>query len=183
MTPLWTPSPERVARSNMTDFRYWIERRTGLILPDYGAMHRFSCKDVGRFWELFVDYTGVIERAHYTSVLTDPTMPGATWFDGMRLNFAENVLERGHGGPAIMYRIEPESGTTSETGGFGGSISFYELAGLVARCARGHRCPARLRLNWSHMVKCVARFWITGRRGSIRAGTAHRRLRFNTLSV
>jgi len=94
---------------------------------------------VGRFWELFVEYTGVIERAHYTSVLADPTMPGVTWFDGMRLNYAENVLERGHGGPAIMYRIEPETGTTSETGGFGGSISFDELTELVARCARGLR--------------------------------------------
>jgi acetoacetyl-CoA synthetase len=123
----------------MTDFRLWVERRSGTILPDYAALHEFSCRDVARFWSLFSDYTGIIAHSDPASVLTGLTMPGARWFDGMSLNFAENVLERGHSGPAVVFRIEPETGRTSDRAGFGGSIEFDELKTLVARCARGLR--------------------------------------------
>ena len=137
MDPLWTPSLDRIARSNMTDFQLWLERRSGKPLPDYASLHEFSCDDLARFWDLFVEYTGVITHSPHTSVLANAKMPRARWFEGMTLNYAENILERHHDGPAIMYRIEPESGPTSEQGGFGGTISFDELRRTVARCARG----------------------------------------------
>jgi acetoacetyl-CoA synthetase len=139
MEPLWTPTSDRVARSNMTDFQFWLERRTGSIFSDYSALHRFSCEDIGRFWDLFVEYTGIISHAPYSAVLTDPSMPGARWFEGMMLNYAENILERGHGGPAIIYRVEPRADSKSEPVHSGGTISFAELKALVARCARGLR--------------------------------------------
>ena len=140
MEPLWTPDHDRVARANMTDFRYWVERRTQTVMSDHESLHRFSCEDVARFWDLFLDYTGVIQNSPHTSVLDDPKMPGASWFTGMTLNFAENVLERGHEGIAIVGKVEPGGSDSNEqASGLTGTITFSELRQLVARCARGLR--------------------------------------------
>ena len=77
MQPLWIPSRDRIAQSNMTVFRGWLEERTGRSFDSYPALHGFSCEDVANFWELFVEYTGVIVHSPYRSVLPDSSMPGA----------------------------------------------------------------------------------------------------------
>ena len=48
--PLWTPSPERIAAANVTAFRRAAERRWGVPLPDYEALHAWSVAQPEPFW-------------------------------------------------------------------------------------------------------------------------------------
>jgi acetoacetyl-CoA synthetase len=137
--PLWTPSDERIRTSRMTDFATWAAARTDRRFDSYKDLHEWSCSDVGRFWRLFQDYTQLLSTGSQEPPLVPGAMPGVTWFEGIRLNFAENILERGFSGPAIVYRIEPDERRSHDRGGFGGEISFQELRGLVARASRGLR--------------------------------------------
>jgi len=139
ITPLWTPSDDRVERSRMTDFSRWAAKRTGRHFHSYTQLHDWSCEDVGRFWRLFLDYTELLYDGSPEPPVAPGRMPGVKWFEGIQLNFAENVLERGFSGPAIVYRIEPDEPRSHDRDGFGGEISFRRLRRLVARAARGLR--------------------------------------------
>ena len=48
--PLWTPSAERIASANVTAFRLGAEKRWGISLPDYDALHAWSVASPGQFW-------------------------------------------------------------------------------------------------------------------------------------
>jgi acetoacetyl-CoA synthetase len=104
--PLWTPSPERVAAANLTAFMRAVEARWNVPLPDYRALRSFSLSDVPRFWQSVWEFAGitgtmgepVVEHAHL--------MPGARFFPGAQLNFAENLLSRGDAAAAIVFAGE-----------------------------------------------------------------------------
>ena len=93
MEPLWSPTPEAVERSQLTGFARWVGQRLALDFPDYAALHRWSVEDPGAFWALYATYANTITSAPAeTPVLGLDRFPGAQWFPGMRLNFAENLL-------------------------------------------------------------------------------------------
>ncbi len=96
--PLWTPSPERIARSNMTAFMHFVTERHGCNVDGYDALWRWSVDRRADFWSCVWEFCGVISSASPDAVLEDgDAMPGARWFRGARLNFAENLLARGTG--------------------------------------------------------------------------------------
>lgn len=128
-TPLWTPSPERIADARMTHFRQWVASIDGVELADYEALHAWSIRDVGHFWNRFRVYTDLIAEGSSEPALASTSMPGATWFPNLRLNFAENVLERGWTGPALVSRIEGREERTE--------MSFAQVREAVGQCARG----------------------------------------------
>jgi len=139
MDPLWTPSPERVAASNLSAFVRFLEDRLNRSFSDYEQLHAWSCRHIDRFWELFVSFTEIRASEPARAILASSSMPGARWFDGMRLNYAENLLERSFTGPAIIGRVESEqSGSMPDTAG-SETIDFIELKRRVARCTRGLR--------------------------------------------
>jgi acetoacetyl-CoA synthetase len=79
----------------------------GVRLPDYTALHRWSCEEPRQFWASVWDFCGVIAAERGGSVVEHPErMPGARWFPGARLNFAENLLRRRDAGPALVFRGE-----------------------------------------------------------------------------
>ena len=116
--PLWTPSAERVAGARMTAFMEWAGDRHGRRFADYGALWEWSVGELEEFWADIWEYCGVRASAPYERVLTDRVsegspigrreMPGARWFQGARLNYAENMLlrDRDAGEPAVLHASE-----------------------------------------------------------------------------
>jgi acetoacetyl-CoA synthetase len=97
--PLWQPSPERIAASNMAAFTAFVNDRHGTSLAGYADLHRWSVDRMEDFWVAVWDFCGVIaERQGGTIIADKGRMPGARFFPEARLNFAENLLRRHHPG-------------------------------------------------------------------------------------
>ena len=91
--PLWTPSPERAAATNMASFIDFVNERHGAGVDGYAALHRFSVERMEDFWTAVWDFCGVIAETRGATVIADKArMPGARFFPQARLNFAENLL-------------------------------------------------------------------------------------------
>ncbi len=109
-TLLWTPTPQQRERANMTRFRRWVAEREGREFEDYEQLRQWSVQELERFWAAIWEFCGVRASRPYERVLADRgsegapigrrEMPGARWFEGAELNYAENMLARGReGGP------------------------------------------------------------------------------------
>ena len=120
---LWTPGPDRIERANVTGFIRWLARERGLDLDGYPALWRWSVTDLDGFWQAVWDYCGIEASAPPTAVLGRRTMPGAEWFPGARLNYAQHVLRRERPGEDALYH---QSETTPLTG-----LSWPDLANSV----------------------------------------------------
>jgi acetoacetyl-CoA synthetase len=104
---LWTPGPDRIGRANVTAFIRWLARERGLTFDSYPALWRWSVTDLDGFWQAVWDYCGIEASAPPTAVLGRRTMPGAEWFPGARLNYAQHVLRREQpGADALYYQSE-----------------------------------------------------------------------------
>ncbi|MCH9650991.1 MAG: acetoacetate--CoA ligase [Deltaproteobacteria bacterium] len=91
--PIWRPSGKRVQEANLTAYALRV-RQLGLTTAEsYSDLHRWSVDHPEEFWPSLWDYSGVVSSAPWAEVVDDPDrLPGATWFRGARLNFAENLL-------------------------------------------------------------------------------------------
>ena len=89
---LWAPTPERVAGSNMTAFMTWLRETRGLEFAAYPDLWEWSVTETDAFWQAIWDYCDIIAVQQPTAVLGRREMPGAEWFPGARLNYAENVM-------------------------------------------------------------------------------------------
>ena len=125
--PLWIPSPERIARSNLTRFMDAVNRQHGLTLDGYDALYDWSIADIPAFWEAVWRFIDIRHSTPYTSVLENPRMPGATWFKGARLNFAENLLRYRDDRPALV--------SVKEGGEVAAQLTYADLFAQVARMA------------------------------------------------
>jgi acetoacetyl-CoA synthetase len=92
--PLWTPSSDRVGRARMTAFMEWAGERHGHRFADYAEMWEWSVREIEQFWADIWEYGDVRASVPYEQVLASRKMPGARWFEGARLNYAENMLLR-----------------------------------------------------------------------------------------
>ena len=128
--PIWAPTPEQIADANLTRFMASLRSR-GIDVPDSAALWSWSVAEPDRFWQAVLEHAGVVADLASGPVLVDrDRMPGARWFPGARLNFAENLL-RGRGdATAVIFR--DEAGQRRE-------LSRDELRGEVARVADGLR--------------------------------------------
>jgi acetoacetyl-CoA synthetase len=91
-TVLWTPSPERIARARLTEFRAWLTENRGLTFPDFESLWRWSTTDIDAFWQACWDFFKIEATQPPTAVLGKRTMPGAEWFPGARINYARHML-------------------------------------------------------------------------------------------
>ncbi|MGC2888901.1 MAG: acetoacetate--CoA ligase [Candidatus Acidiferrum sp.] len=104
---LWTPSAAQVEDANVTRFAKWLARERGLQFASYEAMWKWSVTELDDFWQAIWDYFRVESSAPHTRVLGKRTMPGAEWFPGARLNYAQHVLRNEHaGGDALLFMSE-----------------------------------------------------------------------------
>jgi acetoacetyl-CoA synthetase len=126
--PIWIPSAERVQRANLTRFMAMLGGRQGTQFTSYDQLYRWSITDIPAFWDAMWEFGGVIASSGYERVVDDLSrMPGATWFPGARLNFAENLLRYRDERTAIIFK--PEGGEVRR-------ISYAELYQRVARLAQ-----------------------------------------------
>ena len=89
---LWTPTQDRIDASQMDSFRKQVNTRFHINLQDYHELHKWSVSNITNFWKAIWEFMAIEFSSDYTQVVDDESkMPGAKWFDGARLNFAENL--------------------------------------------------------------------------------------------
>ena len=92
---LWRPAPGQVEGAQLTAFMRSASERAGSPMADYDTLWRWSIEHPEAFWPAVWDFCGVRASRRWDAVLEHgDRMPGATWFRGARLNFAENLLRR-----------------------------------------------------------------------------------------
>jgi acetoacetyl-CoA synthetase len=115
-----------MAESNIARYMDWLAATRGLSFGSYGRLWEWSTGDLEGFWGSLWDYFGVRGHRPPRQVLARREMPGAEWFPGAELNYAEHALRRRDDHPAIVFRSE--DGQRSST-------SYAQLAHEVARFA------------------------------------------------
>jgi len=146
---LWEPSPEFIRNSNMFKYAEWLKANYGkdfelsedakANVKAYNSMWRWSVESLEEFWETTWKYFNIISHTPYTKVLESRTMPGARWFTGATVNFAENVLRHAEAKgdeEAIVYVRED---------GLRRSMSWGELEREVAAASQWLREVAGVR--------------------------------------
>jgi len=132
-TLLWEPSEEFKERTRISDYMGWLESEKGLAFEDYSALWEWSVTDLEAFWASVWEYCGVEASQPYEAVLAERKMPGAEWFPGARLNYAEHVLKHADSRPdepALMHQSEVRPL---------GEVSWGELRDRTAAPAAGLR--------------------------------------------
>ncbi len=128
---LWEPSAEAGAATNIAHYLAWLERERGLRFADYDALWRWSVDHLEAFWSSIVDYYEIPIHGDRSRVLTRSSMPGASWFDGVELNYADVVFRHaGTDRPALLFQSERQPLR---------SVSWAELESSVAAVAAGLR--------------------------------------------
>jgi acetoacetyl-CoA synthetase len=92
---LWSPTPESVRQTRIAAFARWVEERRGLSFgdpTDYDSLWRWSVEHLDQFWGDLATWSGVLPDVPDDRVLTDRSMPGAVWFPGASINYAEQAL-------------------------------------------------------------------------------------------
>ncbi|WP_371801199.1 acetoacetate--CoA ligase [Streptomyces sp. NBC_01732] len=128
---LWSPSRSAAEGSNVAGFMRWLSRERGLSFSDYTELWRWSTTDVPAFWSAVWEFYDLDAVSGYQEVLEDPSMPGASWFPGARLNFAERCLARATTARPALISV-PEGGAPVE-------MSWEQLGRRVAAVAASLR--------------------------------------------
>jgi acetoacetyl-CoA synthetase len=104
---LWTPDAARLEHAELTRFMRWLATERHLHFADYEALRAWSVTAVEDFWVAIVEFFDIRFSTPHRCVLEHRDMPGARWFPGARLNFAEHLLRRARPGvPALHYAGE-----------------------------------------------------------------------------
>jgi acetoacetyl-CoA synthetase len=131
---LWQPTPESARATRVAAFAGWVRERRGLDFgdpPDYDALWRWSVEHLDQFWGDVAGWTGVLPGVPDERVLTRRDMPGAEWFPGSTVNYAEQALRWGDEHPALVVLDE----TTMAAGGEPAEVSWTQLRRQVGAFA------------------------------------------------
>jgi acetoacetyl-CoA synthetase len=104
---VWEPSPERIASATITRYREWLNETRGLALDDYADLWEWSVDELEEFWASIWEFFEVEASEPYERVLATREMPGADWFPGARLSYAEHVF-RGRADDDVAIRHASE---------------------------------------------------------------------------
>jgi acetoacetyl-CoA synthetase len=110
--PLWEPTPESIAQTNLSRYLRWLAENRGLAFTDYANLWTWSVSEPGEFWESIADYFPVRFHQPAECMLSKMKMPGAHWFPGATLNYAELALHSGDNDEetAILFEGEAAGG-------------------------------------------------------------------------
>jgi acetoacetyl-CoA synthetase len=128
---LWDPPTELVERARLTEYMRWLEAERDLSFADYDELWRWSVDDLEAFWTSIWDFFGVQADGGYERALGSPAMPGAEWFAGTSLNYAEHVFAGVDDAELAIFHA-------SELRELG-ELSWGELRAQVAATAAGLR--------------------------------------------
>jgi acetoacetyl-CoA synthetase len=128
---LWEPSAELVERSRLREYMRWLEAERGLSFASYDDLWRWSVDDLEGFWSSIWDFFGVRADGEAERALGSREMPGAEWFAGTSLNYAEHVFaDKDDAETAILHAAELREL---------GELRWGELRAQVAATAAGLR--------------------------------------------
>jgi acetoacetyl-CoA synthetase len=125
--PVWTPTQERIESSNMHSFMKLAAEKTGKRFDSFDDLYSWSVSDLEEFWKLIWGRAEIIHSEKFEKILSDPVMPGAKWFEGTKLNFAENLL-RYRDDKAAIISVREDSPTIK--------LTYAKLYDLAAKCAK-----------------------------------------------
>ena len=128
MTKLWTPDTKRIKESNIQTFIQTANQTYSLAMDGYRELYQWSVQHREDFWKLITEFYSVKFHQPPSAILANDKMPGAEWFPGATLNYAEHMLRRTDNRCAIVFRGE---------NGARKSLSYKELYDAVARAQGG----------------------------------------------
>ncbi|SFI69497.1 acetoacetate--CoA ligase [Albimonas pacifica] len=156
---IWTPSAELAQSSEMARYMRWLASERGLAFPDYDALWEWSTTELEGFWTSLIDFWDLPFATRETRVIDREVMPGARWFEGATLNWADQVWRHvetnGRDAPALRWRSERGEGT----------VTWGELADRAASLAQtlrgwgvapGDRVCAILPNGPESVIACLA---------------------------
>jgi acetoacetyl-CoA synthetase len=124
---VWRPPSDVLETSRVGQFVGWLGEQRGMDLRDHEALWRWSVEDLDGFWSAIWDFFGVVDHGVRTAVLSERVMPGARWFPGSLLNYAEQAL-RGAGAADSDVAVVARSQTRPDL-----ALTWGELRHQVAR--------------------------------------------------
>ncbi len=128
---LWKPSEKRIREANITAYTEFVNGRRGLNIRPYDELYDWSIGNIPDFWATVWDFVPVIASRTYDEVVDNlARFPGARWFNGARLNFAENLLRHRDDRTAFVFRNETQTVRR---------MTYGELYVAVARLAKSLR--------------------------------------------
>ena len=129
--PLWIPSEDKIKNANITRFIGYVNRRYSKNFKSFGDLYQWSIDRIPDFWEAFWDFAEIKASKKYDLVVDDlKKFPGATWFVGAKMNFAENLLRYRDDRLAFIFRGETKKSA---------KMAYAELYATVARLAKSLR--------------------------------------------
>ncbi len=130
-TPLWSPSEEWIKKANVSRFIDYVNGKQGQNLKTCADLYRWSIENTPDFWARMWEFADIKSSRGYDQVVDDlKKMPGAKWFSGARLNFAENLLRYRDDHPAFIFKGETQKYAR---------MTYRELYTTVARLAHSLR--------------------------------------------
>ena len=123
----------------ITRYQRWLQAQRGLSFASYEEMWRWSITDLDGFWRSIWDYFDIQSPTPFTAVLADERMPGAVWFPGAQLNYAQQVFRHADaahaaGHPAMLFANETMLARSELQ-----RIDWPELRQQVASCAQAFK--------------------------------------------
>ncbi len=126
---LWKPSETQKEKSRMYQFLNTVSEKYNLPDSEYATIHKWSIENIADFWKEVWEFCNIKASEGYNQVVDDPKkMPGAKWFQGAKLNFAENLLSRKDDHIAIIFWGEDSVRRT---------LTYSDLYEQVRRTAAG----------------------------------------------
>jgi acetoacetyl-CoA synthetase len=89
---LWQPTATRANASRMAEYQRWLTENHDLAFNDYNDLWQWSVTEIEDFWETIWQFFDIPSSQNYTAILDKRIMPGAKWFEGARLNYADGIL-------------------------------------------------------------------------------------------
>jgi len=124
---LWQPSEERIKSTQMYRFMTFINEKYNTDFSEYSPLYQWSIDHIADFWASMWEFADIKASKPYTEVVDDPyKLPGAKWFQGAELNFAENLLRYRDDQIALIFKGEAQDPVR---------ITYKELYDEVARVA------------------------------------------------
>jgi len=124
---LWEPTQERIENTNMYRFMNFINEKYSQNFTEYPSLYQWSIENIPDFWAAMWEFAGIKASKPYGQIIDDlGKMPGAKWFSGTRLNFAENLLRYRDNQTALIFKGEDQVAAR---------MTYAELYDEVARVA------------------------------------------------
>jgi acetoacetyl-CoA synthetase len=128
--PIWTPPADARSTTRLGHYMDWLERTREIDFTGYADLYQWSVTELEQFWQSLWEYFEIVSSSPPTAVLSGRSMPGARWFDGARLNYAEHIV--GGRFPDDEVAVVARSQTRPPS-----TLTFGELTAAVGRARAG----------------------------------------------